>query len=218
MSSIALPYADHGDSPLLSQTTEWGLSVSEATSQMTFARKCLLVIGYVAFVAASIWVIPVLVGTAFFSASPAVWMDVGIVAACVTLAYGFNTLSRRGPKNALQIDFAAEEVRLGSINSAGAFVRHTVCGFRSIDDVIVDTADKDAPGIRLKMGGKDAALSFAGASADQTADLAGKISNAVQAAKAAPMRSRIRSQMHGFEAGIGEVGSRVRSRVRSSFA
>ena len=185
---------------------------------MTLARKCLLVTGYVAFAAASFWVIPVLVGTALFSASPAVWMDLGIVAACVTLAYGFNKLSRRGPKNALQIDFAAEEVRLGSINTAGAFVRHTVCGFRSIDGVVIDVADTDAPGIRLKMGGKEAALSFAGASADQTADLAGKISNAVQAAKAAPVRSRIRSHMHGFEEGLREVGIRVRSRVRSSFA
>ena len=218
MSSIVLSHADNGESPLLSQATDWGLSVSEMKSQMTFARRCLLVIGYAALAAASFWIIPVLIGMAFFSASPAVWMDIGIVAACVTLAYGFNTLSRRGPKNALQIDFTAEEVRLGSINTAGAFVRHTVCGFRSIDDVIVDTAHKDAPGIRLKMGGKDAALNFAGASPDQTADLAGKISNAVEAAKAAPVSSRIRSQIHGFEAGIREVSARVRSRVRSSFA
>ena len=218
MSNIAFPDTDHGALPLLNQMTEWGLSISESKSQMTLARKCLLVAGYAVFAVASFWIIPVLVGSVLFSASPAVWMDVGIVAACVTLAYGFNTLSRRGPKNALQIDFAAAEVRFGSTNTAGAFVRHKVCDFRSIDDVIVDTANTDAPGIRLKMGSKDALLSFAGASTDQTADLAGKISNAVQAAKAAPVHMRVRSQMHGFEAGIREVGSRVRSRVRSSFA
>ena len=62
MSSVEHLTTDGGDSTLLSKTTDWGLSVPEAKSQMTLAKRCLLLTGYAVFVVASVWIIPVLIG------------------------------------------------------------------------------------------------------------------------------------------------------------
>ena len=218
MTSVSVFDNGFQESDLIDHTSDWGISVSEATARKTLAMKCLSVAGYTVFAFASLWIIPILAGTFFFTPNNAVYYDAGLVGACVALAIFFSVQSRKGQKNALQIDYAAEEVRLGSITSAGAFVRHKVCSFRSIEDVIVDTSQPDAPGICLKMNGQQATLRFNQASMEHTTDLAGKIAGAVQAARSAPIRSRIQSRINGFEAGVREVGNRVRSRVQSSFA
>lgn len=203
---------------LINRTSDWGISVSEAAGRKTPGRKALAVAGFTAFAAASLFVIPILVGSILFTASRAVLIDIGIVAAFVAAAAVFNAMSRRGPKNALQIDYDASEVRLGSITTAGAFVRHKVCPLRSIDTVSVDTSDPDAPALTLIMFNETATIPFTNTAADSLAELAGRIQAAADAARAAPLGTRIASRINGLEAGVREISRRVVSRVNSSFA
>jgi hypothetical protein len=130
----------------------------------------------------------------------------------------FNAQSRKGPKNALQIDYDACEVRLGSMTSAGAFVRHKVCPLRSIESVSVDTSTPEAPALTFKMFSETATIRFTKTDAGSLATLAARIQSAADEARAAPMRSRIVSRINGLEAGVREIGTRVRSRINSSFA
>ena len=102
--------------------------------------------------------------------------------------------------------------------AAGAFVRQRVCPFRSIDSVTVDESEPDAPALNLVMSGETATIRFRETKAQQLSEFAAQINAAAEAAKTAPVRSRIQSRINGFEANIREVGNRVRSRVRSSFA
>lgn len=203
---------------LINQTTDWGVSVSEAVVQKILKMRGLALAGYSTFLLASLLVIPILAGIVVFSATNGVLGEVGIIVAVIALAVFLNKLSRNGPKNALQIDYAAGEVRLGSINSAGAFVRQRVCPFRSIDSVTVDESEPDAPALNLVMSGETATIRFRETKAQQLSEFAAQINAAAEAAKTAPVRSRIQSRINGFEANIREVGNRVRSRVRSSFA
>lgn len=205
-------------SELIHNTSDWGVSVSEAAGRKTPARMALAVAGFITFVVASLLLIPILAGTLLFTASRGVMADIGIVGGFVAIALFFNVMSRKGPKNALQIDYQAREVRLGSINSAGAFVRHKVCPLRSIDSVSVDNADPEAPALTLAMFSETATIRFANTDADTLARLAARIQTAADEARAAPMRTRIVSRINGFEAGVREIGERVRSRVTSSFA
>ena len=203
---------------LINRTSDWGVSVSEAAGRKTTAGKVLAAAGFFACAAASLLVIPILAGTLLFTASRGVLIDIGIVGAFVATAIFFNALSRRGPKNALQIDYDASEVRLGSMTSAGAFVRHKVCPLRSIESVSVDTSDAEAPALTLRMFGETATIRFANTAEDNLAELAARIQTAADEARAAPIRSRIVSKINGLEAGVREIGQRVRSRVTSSFA
>lgn len=218
MASISASVDRGRTSDLINQTSDWGLSVSESVARKTPAMRALAILGYAAFALASLFVIPILVGTTLFTASRAVLADIGIVGGIVALAMVFNAQSRKGPKNALQIDYDASEVRLGSINTAGAFVRHKVCPLRSIDSVSVDTSAPDAPALTFVMFSETATIRFSNTDADSLAALAARIQTAADEARAAPIRSRIVSRINGLEAGAREIGQRVRSRVTSSFA
>ena len=218
MASISASVEHGRTSDLIKQTNDWGVSVSESVARRTPLMRALAILGYTAFALASLFVIPILVGTTLFTASRGVLADIGIVGGIVALAMVFNAQSRKGPKNALQIDYDACEVRLGSMTSAGAFVRHKVCPLRSIDSVSVDTSAPEAPALTFNMFSETATIRFAKTDAGSLATLAARIQSAADEARAAPMRSRIVSRINGFEAGVREIGQRVRSRVTSSFA
>lgn len=203
---------------LINHATDWGISVSEIAPQRTRTAICLAVTGYSILFIGSMLAIPIMAGLTFFPAPTGILREIGIVGICVLLALFFNAQSRKGPKNALQIDYAAEEVRLGSVNTAGAFVRHRVCPFRQIDAVTIDGEGSDNPALCLRINGETATIRFAQGDSRALADIASQITAATQAAQAAPIRSRIQSTINGFEASFREVGHRVRSRVTSRFA
>lgn len=218
MAAISIRSKSRRNTELINHSTEWGCSVSEAIGQKTIAMKALALAGYSVFALASVLVIPILAGITFFTVSSGVYAELGIIAVTVMLAIAIDKMSKRGPKNALQIDYAAGEVRLGSLNSAGAFVRHRVCPLRAIEDVSIDLSDPSRPALSLKMDGETATIRFSGTTPEGLETFAAKIQFASDEAKKAPMRTRIQSRINGFEAGMREVGQRVRSRVTSSFA
>lgn len=205
-------------SDLVNHSTDWGIAVSEAKGKRSLAMTSLAIAGYAILFSGSMLAIPIMAGLILFPASEGIIREIGIVGLFVVLAIYFNAQSRKGPKNSLQIDYAAEEVRLGSVNAHGAFVRHRVCPFRQIDEVSIDTRDEDSPALCLTLNGEIATIHFTRTDPVKLADIAAQISAASEAAKAAPVRSRIQSTFNGFEANIREVGHRVRSRVTSRFA
>ena len=203
---------------LVSHTSDWGVSVSQANADKTAGMKGLAVVGYLTLFAASLFVIPIMVGLSMFETTSKVAADLAIVVGCVGLAMFFNAQSRKGPKNALQIDYDASEVRLGSVSAKGAFVRHKVCPLRSLDSVVVNASDPSAPTLTLEIFSEAATIRFSNTDIDALQELAATIQTAADEARAAPIRSRIVSRINGFEAGMREIGQRVRSRVTSSFA
>ncbi|NND43594.1 MAG: hypothetical protein HKO04_16115 [Silicimonas sp.] len=205
-------------SGLVDLTTDWGLAVSEAQGRKTTGMKWLSFAGWSGVAIGAFLVIPILAGSLLFSISPETFLEAGIVITLLGVGRYAQLQSRKGPKNALQIDYNAGEVRLGSVAPTGAFVRHKVCPLRSIDSVSVDSSAPDSPALRLEMFGETATIRFSQTETDRLTELAAKIQSAADEARAAPIRSRIVSRMNGFEANAREIGHRVKSRVTSSFA
>ena len=196
--------------------TEWGVSISERAAQKTPVTKALVAAALAVFALASLFLIPVLVGLVFFGVSKELLMEVGVIAAILGLAKYLQVQSRKGPKNAFQIDYKSSELRLGSVNSVGAFVRHKVYGLRTIFNVRVE--EGEPPALVMETEREDATVRFANTSIERLTELADQIETAAEEARAAPIRSRIQSRVNGIGASAREVSKRVRSRVNSTFA
>lgn len=199
-------------------TTDWGVSVTEAQAQSTLRMKGLATTGWLAVAVGAFLIIPVLVGSFFFSFSTEILLEACIVIAIVAIGRFFQVQARKGPKNALQIDYDASELRLGSVTPQGAFVRHKTCALRSISSVAVNTSQPDRQTLIIEMFGETATMHFSGSDGDALTQLAAKIQEAADIARAAPIRTRIVSRINGLEAGVREISRRVRSRVQTGFA
>lgn len=202
-------------SQLVNQTADWGVSLSEAASRKTMSTYMLAFGGLLGLTVGAMLVIPILAGAILFTASAGAFQELAVIAAILALAYYLNLKSKSGPKNALQIDYSASEVRLGSLNAAGVFVRHKVFPFRAIGDVSVDETHKASPAICLVVNGAVAKIHFTSDDVAHLKDFASRIAAAADTARSAPMRQRIQSRINGLEANVREVGQRVRSRVIS---
>ena len=196
--------------------TEWGVSISERAAQKTTSMKALIAAAIAVFAIGSLLIIPVIVGLIFFGISRELLMEVGIIAAIIGLAKYLQIQGRKGPKNAFQIDYNSSELRLGSINNVGAFVRHKVYGLRTIFNVRV--VEGEPPALVMETDREDATVKFANTSVERLNELADQIESAAEEARAAPIRSRIQSRVNGIGASAREVSHRVRSRVNSTFA
>ena len=208
-------HQSNGLRDLVDHQMEWGVSIKEPKVQASAAKTALKVAAYGGFVLSSFFAIPVLIAFVVFPGVEGVAEGALIVLGLVAIATLFQAQSRRGPRNALQIDYSASEVRLGSELPDGTFVRHRVCGFRNIEQVSVDAAQKDRPAINLHLKGETVTLRFEGANPRSLDLVAAKISAARESAQKAPLRSRVQSMFMGIDATYREVGQRVKSRVVS---
>lgn len=211
IASISAPQAE-----TVSFETNWGVSIAEARAQRTPLSIAMAWAGYATALLASLLVIPIIIGLTLFQGSTAVLFEIGVICAIIAIATFFRIQSQKGPKNAIQIDYEASELRLGSMTTAGAFVRQKVCALRNIEDVTLP--EDGSASLTLHLPGENATMSFENTRADSLQNLADKIKTAAEEARNAPMRSRIQSRVNGFEANVREIGQRVRSRVTSSFA
>ena len=200
---------------LLNHSTDWGVAVSEPSAQKTTLSRTLFVASIAIFFIASMVAIPVMVGLLLFPAASGLGKEALIVLGCIGIAVFFQAQSKKGPRNSLQIDYAASEIRLGSEGADGSFVRHRVCKFRQIDKVSVDSRDPEYPAICLHMNDEVLTVRFKNANPRSLDLLAAKISAAKESARKAPIRSRIQSAFLGIDASYREVGQRVKSRVIS---
>ena len=200
---------------LIDHQMDWGVSVAEPKVRPSAAKKALKLAAYAGFILSSFVAIPVLIAFVVFPGVEGLTEDALMVVGLAAIAAIFQAQSRRGPKNALQIDYAAAEVRLGTELPDGTFVRHRVCGFRHIQKVSVDSSEKARPAINLHLKGETVTLRFHGANPRSLDLVAAKISAARESAQKAPLRSRVQSMFMGIDATYREVGQRVKSRVVS---
>ena len=204
-----------GSSDLVNHEMEWGVSVAERRAQQSVSKRALKVAAYVGFLLASFVAIPVLIGIMLFPDVTALAQNALVVLGIIAFAVLFQAQSRRGARNALQIDYAASEVRLGSQDENGVFTRHRVCNFRHIQKVSVDPTRSDSPALCLHLSDEDVTIRFQDADPRSLDLVAAKISAARESAKKAPIRSRVQSMIMGIDATYREVGQRVKSRVVS---
>lgn len=203
---------------LINQETEWGMDVSEANGKATLSGKGMMIAGYVLLIVGIMISIPVVVGFFLFPMSTGLWREALIVVGIVVGAIMLKKFATSGPRNALQIDYKAAEVRLGSTNAQGVFARHRVCPFAQIQDVKIDRSQAGVSTLKLVMVGETATIALADSEGDALDSVASKIFAAKASALSAPIRSRVQTAVLGFEAGFREVGHRVRSRVVSRTA
>ena len=202
-------------SDLINYDTEWGVTVRETKMRASPLSRLLKASAIIGYIAASFIAIPFLIGFLFFpDAEGMIWTAL-IVLGCIAVAGYFQAQSKKGPRNAIQIDYSASEVRLGSQLHDGTFVRHRVCGFRHIERVSIDKTDRDNPAVCLHLNGEDVKVAFAGVDLRSLEIIAFKLSAASKTAQVAPVKERVRSMIFGLDAATREVGQRVRSRVVS---
>lgn len=200
---------------LINFDTEWGVTVRETKAQISTLSRILKVSAILGYVLASFIAIPLLIGLFFFpEAEGMIWTTL-IVLGCIAVAGFFQAQSKKGPRNAIQIDYAASEVRLGSQMANGVFVRHRVCPFRHIERISIDSTDRSNPAICLQLNDETVKVAFKDADIRSLEIVAVKLSAARQSAQKAPVVERVRSVIFGIDAATREVGQRVRSRVVS---
>ena len=204
--------AESFDKNIIDQATDWGTTVSEATARRTNFSRFLLVTAFALLAIGSVLLIPIMAGTLLFSSKGAA-SEMLVVGALLMLALAFKKKSGNLPRNALQIDYHACEIRLGTELTNGTFLRQQVVGFREIENVHVDTANPSGPTLCIGVPGKTVTLNFNHADPADLNALASKISAARESALRAPIRSRIQSRMRGFEASFVEAKQRIRSRI-----
>ena len=205
-------------SDLINSETEWGISVREAKAQPGFLGGLMKISAYTGYLLAAIVATPIVVGLMLFPTANGLEKEALVVLGIVGIAVFFQSQSKKGPRNSLQIDHSASEVRLGSVKPDGTFIRHRVCGFRHIEKVSVNSSDKANPALCLHLKGENVTIRFKDADPRSLDLVAAKISAASQSAKKAPIISRVQSMILGIDASYREVGSRVRSRVVSRTA
>ncbi len=203
---------------LVNHETEWGIAVAEARSGSGASAKLLKGASFLAVLAASIAALPIVAGYLAFPSTNGIAKEALIVISFIGLALFFQAQARKGPRNSLQIDYSAGEVRLGTQNADGTFSRHRVCSFRHIKQVSVDPTRTDNPAIKLHLSGEVVTIRFKDAEARSLDLIAAKINAARESAKKAPIRSRVQSVIMGIDASYREVGTRVKSRVVSRTA
>jgi len=201
-------------SDLINSETEWGVTVREAKAQSGLLGTIMKFSAYTGFLLAAIVATPILIGLALFPSANGLEKEALVVLVIIAIAAFFQAQSKKGPRNSLQIDHSASEVRLGSVKPDGTFVR----GFRHIEKVSVDSSDKTNPALCLHLKGENVTIRFKDADPRSLDLVAAKIAAASETAKKAPIISRVQSMILGIDASYREVGSRVRSRVVSRTA
>ncbi len=198
---------------LLNHQSDWGLTVSEASARKSAGKRMMVFGAYILCGAASLLAMPLIAGALFFPSSDGLLFEFAIVAFCLLLAMAFKFQADKQMRNAVQVDYRAAELRLGSEKKDGTFVREKVFSFRDIENVQVKHVDDGTPRLSLMIDGNDVAIAFNGTDLSSVEGLAVQIAAARESALRAPIRSRVQSKIHGIEASFREVKSRVRSTI-----
>lgn len=198
---------------LVREATDWGVAVSEKRVRSSWRNGALLILSVCALFCGLLLVLPLLVGLMLSAEINQLGMQAAIVASIVGLAIVFNIQSRRGPRNALELDQNASQLRLGFKNRYGAFVRQRVIPLSQVEDASVRESSEGQPELNIAVGGEQIQIALAEAKEVRLIDIAAQIREAADIARNAPRRSRIQSTIAGLGASYREIGNRVASRV-----
>ena len=198
---------------LIRESTDWGVSVSEKRVRSSWLNDVLLVLSVIVLLSGFIIALPLFVGLILSAEMTRIGTQITIFAVIVGLAIVFKVQSRKGPRNALEVDVRASEVRLGFMNRHGAFVRQRVIPLARVEDAFVPRDTPDQPELNIVIDGEQIRIALADAKIERLNDIAAQICGAASHARNAPRRSRIRSTIAGVGASYREIGNRVASQI-----
>ena len=198
---------------LVREATDWGLSVSEKRVRSSWVSTLLLILSVFVLFFGFVIFMPLLVGLILSAEISKIGSQVAIVCTFTGFAIAFNMLSRKGPRNALELDEKASQVRLGFRNRHGAFVRQRVLPLARVGDATVMSNAEKQPELCIVVDGEQIRIALADAKEERLIDLAARIREAASQARNAPTRSRIQSTIAGIGASYREIGNRVSSRI-----
>lgn len=130
---------------LVRESTAWGDSISEKRVRSFWLNVVLLVLGVFALFCGLVVARPLLIGLILSAEMTGIGTTIIVAAAFIVLAIIFNDQSRKGPRNAMELDRNANELRLGFKNRYGAFVRQRVISLARVDDAFVQCDAKGEP-------------------------------------------------------------------------
>lgn len=198
---------------LVDQKSDWGLTVSEGAGKKSLFSKILLIGAYIFLMVASVIVLPVIIGVVLAPDSAGILKEAAVVLLVIALALAFKFQSGRNPRNAVQIDYKANQIRLGFEAPNGTFTRERVFSFRQIQNVSVNQDDPTTPRLEIEVADSIVHLGFNQADEEGLLDLSRQIMAARESAMHAPIRSRVQSAFAGVGASIRETSRRVSSRI-----
>lgn len=198
---------------LVREPTDWGVVVSEKQVRKFWLNALLFLLSVAALFCGLTLVLPLIVAWIVSAKITGAFVLIVVVVAFIGLAVVLNYQSRKGPRNALEIDHNASELRLGFINRYGAFVRQRVISLSRIENALVEDDDQGRPALNFVVNGERVRVTLADAKSERLSKMAAQINDAAVRARNAPRRSRIRSAIAGISANYREIGNRVVSRV-----
>jgi len=198
---------------LVRESTDWGVTVSEKRIRPFWLNAVLVILSVFALLCGFVIVLPLLAGLLLSAKITSISSLVMIVIALIGLAVVFNIQSRKGARNALELDGNASELRLGFMNRYGAFVRKQVIPLARVEDAFVEPDTEGQPELNFMVNGEQIRIALADAQEERLINIAAQTREAASRARNAPRRSRIRSAIAGVGAGYREIGDRVVSRV-----
>ena len=198
---------------LLDQASDWGTTVSEKKAKKGLFSRLLLVVGFIFLGLGSVLILPVMAGSMLEADTSGSLQELAVIGFVLAIALAFKMKSSNLPRNALQIDYRACELRLGAERRDGTFIREQNIGFREIEEVYVDEKHAEGPALCIKVPGETVTLHFHEAEEKSLQSLASQIAAARESALRAPVRSRIQSRILGFEASFREAKQRIRTRI-----
>lgn len=196
---------------LVREATDWGLAVSEKRVRSTWLNAALLLLGALTFFTGLMFALPVLVGLVLSAEMTMFGVQVAVVAGLIVLAIVFSVQSRKGPRNALELDQSASQLRIGHINRHGAFVRGRVIALRQVVDATVAEDADGKPELNIVLDADQIRVALTDAKVERLTDISGQIRDAAAEARTQP-RSRIESSIAGIGASYREISKRVVSR------
>lgn len=210
-------YEDKNDmfTTLQREQLDWGVTVAEKKIRKGLTHKLFLASCFLISFTASLYLIPLLIGYMLQADMTNLTVDMLIIVGCIIVAAIFNVQSRRGPRNAIEVDHDAAEVRLGSMSAKGAFVRHRVLALHKIEDVYVREGENGENTLNFVVGEENLAIALADSKLERLNGIAAQVREAAERARTMPRRSRIVSALHGLGANYREIGNRVASRIYS---
>ena len=198
---------------LVRESTDWGVSVSEKRVRKIWLNVVFLVLSSFVLFCGLFIAGPLLVGFMLSAKMTGIGGTIIIAVAFIGLAIVFKIQSRKGPRNALELDANASELRLGFMNRYGAFVRQRVIPLARVEDAFVQDDAQGQPELNFVVDGEQIQIALADAKEERLSEIAARTCEAASRARNAPRRARIRSAIAGVGASYREIGNRVVSRV-----
>ena len=179
---------------LVRQPTDWGVSVSEKRVRRFWLNTVLYAVSIIALFASLFIVLPPLAALISQANVAGVSFPILIVASFVVLAAFVRHQSRKGKRNAFELDSAYRELRIGHMNRREKFVCQRAIPLAQVDDAVADYGPLGEPELVVTSRGEQFRIALADAKRQRMTDLVDQINKAASYARTAPRpRSRIMS-------------------------